>query len=293
MIRSGLTRIAIGLLFLLSLLPFGVLYVVSDFIFLVLYHVVKYRRPVVRMNLRNAFPEKTEAECAEIEEAYYRYLSDLIVECVKMITIPYKEAAKHFVFLNPEVLHKYFADGKSVILAAGHYGNWEMAATIGSLTDKKALVIYKPLASGIYEDFTRKVRSRFGAVMVPMKLTLRKIAEFRREPSISVFLSDQTPVKHETQFFTSFLNQPTAVFLGIEKIAKTTNYPVVFCDVRVVKRGYYSCNFVPLVENPAEMKEHEITEAHVRCLERLIIREPRYWLWSHRRWKFRPEDYKR
>ena len=284
-----LTRLAILGLKLLSYLPLNVLYILSDGLFIVLFHITKYRRAVVAENLKNAFPEKDIRERNQITIQYYRYLCDLIIESVKMISISKAEAMERFKFVNPELLQEYFDQNKSILAAAGHYGNWEMASNVGLTTDKKTLVVYKPLTNQIFERFLKKVRSRFNAKMIPMKTSFREILSHRKEPTISILISDQTPVRSDAHCFTTFLNQPTAVFLGIEKLAKSYNYPVVFCDVKVVKRGHYTCEFVPLIEEPKLTAEHEITQAHVKYLEKMIQKEPQYWIWSHKRWKFKPD----
>lgn len=283
-----LTRLGIFFIRLVSFLPLQILYIFSDLLFVVLYHVVKYRRQVVSENLRNAFPEKTEDDRKLIERQYYHYLGDLIVETVKMITISEKEIKERFNFINPELLDRYFEQNRSVIAAAGHYGNWEMASNIGLFFDKKVFVVYKPLTDKTYDDFLKAVRSRFKSDMVPMKAAFKKILSYRREQTVSILIGDQTPARVDGHYFTQFLNQPTAVFLGIEKMAVAYNYPVVFCDVKVVKRGYYNCEFVPLTDNPKECAEYEITKAHVQYLEGMIREAPQYWIWSHRRWKLKP-----
>lgn len=292
MIIKALTKVAIFFLYLLSLLPFWVLYLISDAVFIILFYVVKYRRKVVQENLNNAFPEKTETERARIERQFFGFLADLMVEAIKLISISELQLKKHFKLNNPEFLDTVFSRQKSVLGALGHYGNWEMAAQIlGFSTQKKKLFIYKPLKNELLDQFIRKIRSRFGSMPVTMKATLRTLISLKNEPKLTVFVSDQTPVREETQYFTTFLNQPTAVFLGIEKMAKMTNDPVIFCDIRVIKRGYYSCTFVPLLEEPKLAAEHEITDLHVQYLEKVIREEPAYWLWSHRRWKFKPETH--
>jgi KDO2-lipid IV(A) lauroyltransferase len=192
---------------------------------------------------------------------------------------------------NPELMEHYFSQGKSIIAAAGHYGNWEMAAvSFGFLTEKKRMVIYKEQSSAVYTDFFNKTRSRFGVTMISMKQTLRKMIEFKNELTFTVLAADQTPSRAEAVYFTTFLNQPTAVFLGVEKLTKVRDCVVVFYRIDVVKRGYYTYTFVPLVEKPEETKPYEITKIQVNYLELLIREKPEYWLWSHRRWKIKPED---
>lgn len=291
MINKGLSYIGIGFLYLVSLLPFWFLYLIADVLFIVIYYITGYRRKVVQQNLRNAFPDKSEQERNEIERDFFRYFADLIVEIVKGITLSERQLIKRIKILNVELINGYFEQGRSVIGAVGHYGNWEMSAlSLGVITDKPRLIVYKPLSNKIFERFFIYVRSRFGATQVAMKNTLRKLSEVRRQVSITVLVADQTPVRHEAHYFTTFLNQPTAVFLGVEKLAKMMDAVVVFCDLKRVKRGHYTCTFVPLAENPKQTAEYEVTELHVKYLENMIRQQPQYWLWTHRRWKFKPED---
>jgi Kdo2-lipid IVA lauroyltransferase/acyltransferase len=291
MINKGLSWIGIFFLYLLSLLPFWFLYLIADVLFFVVYHVTGYRKKVVRDNLRNSFPEKTDAERLVIEKKYFRYLADLIVETVKMITVSKSTIRKRITATNPEVLDSYLAQGRSIITALGHYGNWEIANLGMSIhTGKKLIVVYKPLTNITFDQFFIRMRSRFGALLIAMKNIVRVVVQHKNEITITALVADQTPVQHEATYFTTFLNQPTAFFLGIEKLAKLTNPVVLFCDVQCVKRGNYSCTFIPLTDNPKETAPYEITQAYVKYLEIMIRRAPEYWLWSHRRWKFKPED---
>lgn len=291
MIRKGFSRLGTVLLYLVSLLPFFVLYLIADLIYFLLFYVIKYRRAVVQQNLANAFPEKSLSERQQIEKQYYHYLADLMLETVKLKTITRKEINRRFTVTNYEAVENVFAEGRSVIGTVGHYGNWEMGALKFSLlTDRPRLVVYKPLNNKIFNDYFTQIRTQFGATLVPMKSAMRKMVEYRRQQTMTLLVSDQVPSREEVTYFTTFLNQPTAVFLGVEKLAKSLDSAVIFCDVRRVKRGYYNCNFVPLFNNAKNTAEHEITNAHVQYLEQVIREEPQYWLWSHKRWKYKPED---
>jgi KDO2-lipid IV(A) lauroyltransferase len=294
MIIKGLSRIGVFFLYLISLLPFWLLYLISDVLYLVIYHLVGYRTQVVRTNLANAFPEKTPEERKAIEKKYYHYLGDLIVETIKMLTISEKQVRRRMAPEHgspDELVADIFKQGQSIIGAVGHYGNWELAALRFSLvTNEERVIVYKPLANKVSDNLFKKVRARFGATLVSMKDVLRKLVALRNIRSFTVLVSDQTPVQESVQYFAHFLNQPTAVFLGIEKLAKMTNSVVVFCDLKCVRRGYYTYNFVPLVTDPKNTTEHEITDIHVAYLENMIKAKPEYWLWSHRRWKFKPAN---
>jgi len=289
MIKKGLSRLGTFFLYLVSLLPFWFLYLVSDVVFVILYYLVHYRRKVVQENLLNSFPQKTDKERAIIERKYYRYMADLMMETIKSVSMSAKSVHKRMVCTNPEIMEHYFSKGKSILAAAGHYGNWEMAClSFGFLTEKKRMIVYKPQSNEVFTGFFNKTRSRFGATMISMRQTLRKMIEFKNELTFTVLASDQTPTREDAKYFTTFLNQQTAVFLGIEKLTKVVDCVVIFYRIDVVKRGYYTYTFVPLVEEPKETKPYEITEIHVKYLESLINEKPEYWLWSHRRWKIKP-----
>ena len=280
-----------AILYAFSRLPFFILYLFSDLLYLILYYVVKYRRKVVSENLLNAFPEKTGAERGIIEKKFYRFLADMMVESTKMFTISEKEMRKRFTYTNLPDVTKYLAEERSIIAVTGHYNNWEWASlSISSMIRQPVLVVYKPLTDKRFEGFLNKVRGRFGSLLIPMKQTLRKLITYKDTPHMLVLLGDQTPVRGETQYFTPFLNQPTAVFLGVEKIARSTNSPVVYFTIRRLRRGYYQAEGTVITENASKTEPHEITIAHTKKLEQVIRENPEFWLWSHRRWKFKPED---
>lgn len=175
------------------------------------------------------------------------------------------------------------------MMVTAHYGNWEWGIPMAALlSDNPTLIIYKPLNNKKFEILFNKMRTRFGGIMVPMKQTFRKIMEYKHQVHTSVFLADQTPAFHESDVFIDFLNQPTLVFKGIEKIAKKTSFPIVFCHIDRIKRGYYQAKFTTLVKQPQRYEEHEITILYNRFLEDIIRQKPELWLWSHKRWKHKP-----
>lgn len=279
--------LALPFMYGISLLPFPLFYLLSDLFCFLLYRVIGYRRAVVMENLRNAFPEKTEKERRQIAARYYRNLADIMLETIKMLTISEKTLKKRFRLVNQELVESYYAQGRSVVGAVGHFGNWEWGCLVqGMVSSKPSLVIYKPLRNPWFDRLFRRMRSRTGAILVSMRKTFRKIAEYRGQPFMTIVAADQTPVKLGSVYWTTFLNQDTPVFLGIEKIAKMNNSVIVYCDIKRLKRGYYGVEYKVLFEDPANTSQHEITEAHTRFLENRIRESPSDWLWSHRRWKF-------
>jgi len=275
--------------YLAALLPFWALYLLSDVLFVLLYYIVRYRKAVVFENLRNAFPEKSEKERRTIARKFFRFLPELIVEAIKMRNISAREVEKRIVIHQLNELERHFAAGRTVVGVTAHYANWELGIhRLSLLTDNPVLIIYKPLKNKAFDTLYNTIRSRFGAIMVPMKQTLRKIAAYRGKPHISIFVADQTPQYRDSDYFVPFLNQDTLVYTGAERIAKMTDSAVVFCHIDRIRRGHYQCTFTTLVENPAEIAGHGITDIHTRFTEEIIRQKPELWLWSHRRWKRKP-----
>jgi len=290
MLNRLTSHIGIFFIYALSLLPLPVLYVFATAVYWILYYVAGYRRAVVRSNLELSFPEKSREEIKLIEKRYYKYLAALIFEVIKMSTISKKELNKRYVFKNIDRMNAYFERGESVLACSAHYGNWEWGTLAIGLHVKAAnFAIYKPLSNGIFNKWFHDTRTRFGNQLVAMRQTFRALNESKNAPSLFLFGNDQAPPKEESHYWMTFLNQATSVQLGIEKIAIKTKRPVFYLKLRVIKKGYYELDCIPLCEDPQNSNGHEITNLHVRMLEEIIREEPAYWLWSHRRWKHQPD----
>lgn len=280
-------NIIYSILWFLSKFPFWLLYLISDIIYVLIYYVLGYRKKIVYNNLYNSFPEKSPDEIKAIAKKFYRYLPDILVETIKMISISEKEVIKRIELINPDEVYRHFRAGKAVIGVTAHYGNWELGIhRLSLMTDYPRLIIYKPLNNKNFNSIFNNIRTRFGATMVPMKQILRHIVRLKNQPHISMFVADQTPLYQDSDFFMPFLNQEALVYTGTERISKLTENPVVFCEIgRKEKRGHYFCKFTTLIENPSLYPEHEITIIHNQFTEEIIKKEPAYWLWSHNRWK--------
>ncbi|MBQ9471499.1 MAG: lysophospholipid acyltransferase family protein [Bacteroidales bacterium] len=277
-----------GVARLLSLLPLRLLFVISDLLRPLLYHVVRYRRNVVRQNLLRSFTEKSHGEIVRIERAYYRHLCDMFMEVIHIMHASPEKAKRMSHFRNIDLINSYFDQGRSVVLAAGHLGNWEVFNTLSMLLKHRVIAAYKPTSNKRFERFINTNRSRFGCVPVSMYDVARTAIEMNNngQPFFLVLFADQTPSKGEIRYWLDFLNQDTPVFLGPEKIARKVNQPVVFGQVYKPRRGYYEVEFEVIAENPKDTHPYEITQRHVAALERTIRCSPELWLWSHRRWKY-------
>ena len=237
-------------------------------------------------NLQNSFPNKTYKELNNIQNRFYRHFFDVIVESIKAVSASEFFLRKKVVFKNIEMFEKHFNNNQSIVLAVSHYGNWEWGILGISLNVKQKMTgVYKKLNNSFFNNFMNKNRGKFGADLVEMNDTYRYLVNKKEECKIIGLLADQSPVKDETNYWTTFLNQETAVYLGPEKIAKKFNYPVVFCSMKKIKRGYYEVFIEELCTNPEKTTKGEITSLYLRKMEEKINEQPEYWLWSHRRWK--------
>jgi len=280
------------LLYLISYLPFRVLYILSDIIYFFLYRVFGYRKKVVLENLRNSFPEKSEAEINLICSNFYRYFCDLILETIKTITISPAVLNKHVTIKDESIFKHYFEKNQSVIVVMGHMGNWELTgARFSQSAYHKLYVVYHPLTNKKFNQLVYHMRTRLGNGLYAMNEALRGMLRDRDKVTITAFIADQTPFP-EGAYWTTFLNQDTPVFKGTEKLAMKLNYPVVYASVKRVKRGLYDIKFELLSDNPKTCSENEISELHTKKLEVDIKAQPEIWLWTHKRWKYKRVDSK-
>ncbi len=294
---SFFSYLAYGFLWLVAWLPTPVHYLFSDFLFLILYYVGGYRKAVVRKNLANAFPEKSDAERKGIERRFYRHLCDLIVEEVRMIHISTRELQRRVEFSDYDYQRFEEMQRRKVhcVIASAHYGNWEWANAFTAATSYYVMAVYKPLHDKVIEKLLTKARLRWLDEVVPMKRVYRRILSYHRQdlPVMSYFIADQSPLPFESEYFTLFLNQETAVLTGIEKIARKFGDPVFFLVMKKKRRGHYRLEFHDCCPDPRREEPYAITEKHVRMLEGFIREQPEYWLWSHRRWKYGLQDVKK
>lgn len=268
-------------------LPLPVAYGISDFFCFIIYHIMGYRKKVVRQNLSTAFPEKSKDELRRIERKYYHHLCDLFIESMILLHITNRQAMKRYRYTNPEVFEQIFESNRNTIVVLGHYGNWEVNITFPLWSKFQTMATYKPLTNEHFNKKMKEGRERFGLEAIPMRQTIKRMLEESRKgkPTALALIADQAPTDSETDFWVTFLNHETGIFLGPEKISKKINAPVIFLKIDKPKRGYYDLTATLLCDAPKETKEGEITKMHVRMLESIIKEQPEYWLWSHRRWK--------
>ncbi len=276
----------------ITFLPMRVQYLFSDLLFLFACYFPGYRKKLVFENLRKAFPEKSEKWIKKTAVAFYRHMCDSIIETFSMMNFGKKDIMNRYRYKNIEVLNRYFEEGKSVVAVFGHYGNWEWLAGLPLVTPLRVLALYKPLKNRHFDRLVISLREKFGLLTVPVKKSFRTLLDYsnRGEQTVTLFLGDQRPAAGRLNYWTTFFNRETPVFTGAEKVAVKLDQPVVFLDIQKAKRGHYVTEIIPLFDKPKLTQPGEITVAHTRLLEKIIMKRPEYWLWSHNRWKYAKND---
>jgi Kdo2-lipid IVA lauroyltransferase/acyltransferase len=290
--KGNSSHTGIFILKLVARFHFRALYFLSDMFFLLIYHVVRYRKKVVMENLQNSFPEKKEKELKQIARKFYRHFADLTLETIKLASIGETELKKRMTVKNPELINRYFEQKKSVVVLTMHYNNWEWGSAFPLFLRHKILGVYKPLHNLRFDHYMNRNRARFGAEMVSNSLILRRVikAHNERQPVFIWLAGDQTPPWFH-KFWLMFMNQETMFYPGPAAISRRFNYPVIFQKTVKKKRGFYETTFEVLFENPEQFSETEIMKTYIRKMEETISEKPAYYLWSHKRWKNkRPEN---
>lgn len=295
--KEFLYNIIYGIFYLVSKLPYRALYVISDIANLVLYHIVRYRRDIVRRNITSAFPEKSLEECISIERGFYKWFCDYFVETVKLMSVSRQELLSRIEFRGIDKIEECFDRGQTCAGILGHYGNWELLSATGLVIKKhpEAVIglIYHPLRSQLFDRLFINMRQSMGGVCVPKKDILRYLVSFRSQNLMNLFgyIADQAPRYRNIHLWLPFLNHDTPVFTGAEHIMRKMNNAVFYIDVERPERGKYIYTFKLMTDKPGEMPEFEITKKFFVMLEQTIRREPRFYLWSHNRWKRTREEF--
>uniref|UniRef100_UPI0040471575 lysophospholipid acyltransferase family protein n=1 Tax=Mariniflexile sp. TaxID=1979402 RepID=UPI0040471575 len=276
-------------LWLVSILPFRLLYLFSDGLYVLLYHIIGYRKKVVTNNLELVFPNKSDQEIASIRKKFYKHLCDMFLEMAKTMSISEKELKKRFYIVNPEELKRLESLNKSIILIFGHYASWEWSIVLQNYIHFKGLAVYKKLANKYFDKLVRDIRSKFHTDLISTKETIQVINENEAKgiKSITGFLSDQSPRLTNDVHWGRFMGIKVPCFTGAERLAKKLDLTTAYLKVSKVKRGYYKAEIKTLSENPNEYADYELTDLFLREVEKQIHQAPEYYFWTHKRWKHR------
>jgi KDO2-lipid IV(A) lauroyltransferase len=274
-------------LWCISMLPFRLLYIFSDFVYLIVYYIIGYRKKTVRENLALALPHLSDDERLVIEKKSFQHLCDMFLEMIKTMTISTKEINNRFVFTNLEVYKKLEEQDKSIAMMLAHYASYEWVISMNSYITFNGYAIYKKIANPYFDKLVRDIRSRFKAYLITTKETIPQIISNKKNNSLSIygFASDQSPKVTSAFHWQKFMSIEVPVHTGAEILSKKYDMNVIFLKVKKVKRGYYEASFEVLSENAKEVPNYEITDKFLKLVEQQIYEAPEYYLWTHKRWK--------
>lgn len=279
------------ILWLISILPFRLLYLFSDFVYVLLYKVFGYRKAIVRANLAKAFPNLSDKERLIIEKKSYHHLCDIFLEMIKTMTISRKEIEKRYVFTNLQTYLDLEKKGKSIALMCAHYASYEWAVSMNYHINFQGFGIYKQISNKYFDRLVKKIRSKFQAHLITTRQTRNTIEENKKNGILGVygFASDQTPSGKNALYWNTFLGIETPIHYGAESLAKRYDMNVIFLRGKKVKRGYYEATFEVLSEDVKSIPNYQLSELFMRKVEEQIIEAPEFYLWTHKRWKKRKE----
>ncbi|MBU3024791.1 lysophospholipid acyltransferase family protein [Zobellia galactanivorans] len=280
--------LAYPLLWLISILPYRLFYGFSDFVFFLVYHVVGYRKDVVKTNLELAFPNKTEEEILAIRKKFYHHMCDAFLEMVKTMNLSKAEVAKRYAIQNIEVIQEIEKE-KTILVVCSHYANWEWNVSINNHVTSQGYAVYQKISNPYFDRWVKKVRARWNTILITKEETAKVVLKNHLNNKIGIFgmVSDQSPQRSRAQYWTEFMGVKVPVINGAESFARKMDLAVVFLKVSKVKRGYYSAEFIPITTSGKSTEKNEITDTFLRLAEQQIREKPEYYLWTHRRWKHR------
>ena len=277
------------ILWVTSMLPFRLLYMVSDGLYFILYRLVGYRKKTVSENLKLVFPEKSEAERKRIEKKFYHHLCDIILEAIKSMNIRKEDMKERFKFTDIEIIKDFEKRNKSISLMCAHYGSWEWIFILQEYTSHKTFAIYKRLNNKYFDRMIRKIRARYDTYLITTKETASVLTENKKKGLLTIngFAADQSPKKNKAYHWSKFMGIDVPVHTGAEMLSKKLDLSVVFFSVKRVKRGFYETTFKTLTEAPNNFEDYKITDQFIALVENQIYEAPEYYLWTHKRWKHR------
>ncbi len=285
------------IILILSLLPMRGLYIFSDFLFFIIYHLFGYRKKVVLNNLKLAFPSKKESESKKIQKKFFKHFTDLVVESIKAFSITEKNMRKRYRFLNPEVLDELYKKGKNIALVGAHQGNWEWSNSLPLHTEITCFGAYTRIGNKYFDKVIKSSRTKFGFVGYETTKTVNAMSNNIKDniQGLYLLLSDQSPQVHKTHYWSEFMGVKVPIHTGAEMLAKKFDMAVVNYTVKKVKRGFFEVTFETITESPSDFKNYEITDKYLAITEKNIKEQPEYYLWSHKRFKHKdkvPDNWK-
>jgi KDO2-lipid IV(A) lauroyltransferase len=274
-------------LWIISKLPFRMFYLFSDFVYVIIYYIIGYRKKTVTENLNLVFPNKPEKEISSIKKKFYKHMCDMFLEMIKSITISETQLNKRFIIKNPEELKRLEGLNKSVIAMYGHYASYEWSVVVGNNINYVGYGIYKRIRNKYFDNLVRRIRSKYNTTLIHSKEAVSRIVKNEAEgiKSIIAFLSDQSPKPSNRVYWSEFMGVKVPCFTGAEQLAKKLDLSLTYLKINKIKRGYYEAELITLADDANLFDDFQITDKFTKELEQQIYTAPEYYLWTHKRWK--------
>ena len=284
--------LAYPLIWGISMLPFPLLYLFSDIVYFFVYRIIGYRKKTVRQNLALALPKLTDEERLIIEKKFYHHMCDMILEMIKTMNISKEEICKRFVFKNIDMYKEIEKQGKSVAIICSHYASYEWIISMNYYSDFTAYGIYKQIKNPYFDKLVHKIRSRFNAKLITTKQTVPTIINNNKNNVLALygFASDQSPKAKAAVHWSKFMGIEVPVHVGAEMLSKRYNMNLIYLNTKKISRGHYEATLELLSDNPKEVPNFELTDQYLKLLEKQIYEAPEFYLWTHKRWKYRRES---
>ena len=275
-------------LYLVSRLPFFVLYKLSDFLCFITHRIIGYRKEVVSSNLKLALPNRSESEYSSLEKKFYQHFCDIFLEIIKSMGMTKEEMMMRFQVKNLDVLTQFEKENRSVFILCGHYASWEWMMSLGYHMNHTGYGIYRPIKNPYFDRLIKRIRSRHNAFMIPQREAAKIIRdkELEQQRGVYGFASDQSPRPTLKTYWRTFLGIEVPVYTGAERLARELNIPLVYGEINRVQRGVYQVDFKLLSAQPSNTQINEITDQYTSLLEAQISKDPTQYMWSHRRFKY-------
>jgi KDO2-lipid IV(A) lauroyltransferase len=277
------------ILWVISVLPFRLLYFLSDVFYVILYYIIGYRKKVVTENLKLSFPEKTSEEITLIRKRFYHHLSDMMFEAIKSITISEAEMHKRYVFTNVNEIHKLEKENRSIVLFMGHYASWEWVFILQTHVKHKGYAVYKRLSNRYFDALVKRIRAKYNSYLITTKETFPTLIKAKQDNELTLngFVFDQSPKLSRAIYWQEFMGTEVPVHVGAEILTKRLDMVSLFLKVKKVKRGHYEATFTDIIRNTKDYKDFDITNLYLKRVEEQIQEAPEYYFWTHKRWKHR------
>jgi KDO2-lipid IV(A) lauroyltransferase len=275
-------------LWLISILPYRLFYLFSDFVFFLVYHVVGYRKKVVRENLELVFPQKSKEEIHRIQKEFFKHMCDMFLEMVKTMNLSKEDVKKRYHITNVELIQEIEKE-KSILVPCSHYANWEWNVSLNLYVQAKGYAVYQKVANKYFDQMVKDFRSRWNTELITTHETVKTVIRNVKNGVTSIYgmVSDQSPMVVHAHYWDKFMGVTVPIYNGTEVLARKLDLAVVFLKVSKVKRGYYKAEFIPITLSGKNTEPNEITKKFIELAEQQIKERPEHYLWSHKRWKHR------